>query len=289
MRARALAVGLALLAGGAWPIAAAPGTACASSGDPTAALVVDNGKRVLAMCVTLDSSSVTGLHLIELASAQHGLSYGFGLGGQAVCRLDGVGPAGDDCFAEYPEYWGYWHGDSKGAWTWASTGAAGYQVADGDIEGWVWGKGDTGQSHDAPPATGHDDVCAQVEQEPSPEPSPQQSPKPPPPSPEPSSGLKPTSAPSSDAGTRSPSPENDGPSSSTSHTRSPRVQPDEPATSSPGRSQGPAAGAAGAGGGASPGGPSPGLILAAGLALLLAAGGWGRLRSRGGADMEGTR
>ena len=102
-RLRSLALGaLVVLATIGVPAATGGAEACAGEG-PHAGLVVDTGARVIELCVSLDDAEVSGLHLIELAAQQHGLSYGFGMGGGAVCRLDGVGPAGDDCFAEYPE------------------------------------------------------------------------------------------------------------------------------------------------------------------------------------------
>jgi len=168
-RFRAFAIGLALLAGGAWPIAGTPGIACAAGEGPRAVLVVDTGARVTRYCVALDGASVTGTRLIELASAQYGMPYSLGFGGQAVCMLHGVGPTGGDCWAEYPNYWGYWHGDGGSGWTWAGGSAASYLVRDGAVEGWVWGAGDTPSTHGKPPPTRSSDVCAVI---PSPTPSP---------------------------------------------------------------------------------------------------------------------
>ncbi len=76
-----------------------------------------------------------------------------------MCQLSGVGPSGGDCFADYPDFWGYWHGDGRGGWSWAGSGAASASVGDGDMEGWVWGSGDTASTHQAPPALAFDDVC----------------------------------------------------------------------------------------------------------------------------------
>src|SRR5919202_4221909 len=100
MRRPSLLVAAALLCAAVVVPAARPQPACATGG-PHAALVVDTGSRVLALCVALDAERVSGLHLIELAGSQYGLSYSFGLGGQAVCMLAGVGTPGDDCFARY--------------------------------------------------------------------------------------------------------------------------------------------------------------------------------------------
>jgi hypothetical protein len=146
--------------------------ACAAATGPHAGLVVVTSGGTSTFCVALDATEVSGLHLIELAHDQDGLSYSFGFGGQAVCQLDGVGPSGGDCFADYPDFWGYWHGDGSGGWTWASTGAGSARIGDGDLDGWVWGTGDTPATHDAPPTLGIDDVCT-------PSPSPDPSSKPP--------------------------------------------------------------------------------------------------------------
>ena len=178
-RLRALAIGLGVVLGLAVPVAAAPGSpagptiACAADTGPRAVLVVDNGARVHRLCVALDGATVSGIHLVELASAQHGLQYALGFGKQAICQLDGVGVSGGDCFAEYPDFWGYWHGNGSGGWTWANGGAATYRVGDGDVEGWVWGSGDSGSTHRAPPTTRADDACPPV---PSPEPPPSPNP-----------------------------------------------------------------------------------------------------------------
>lgn len=152
-----LAAALAFCAGAVAPVAS-PAIVCAGEG-ARAALVIDTGAAVTTYCVALPDGSASGLELIALAGEQHGLDYSLGFGGEAVCRLEGVGPEGDDCFGEYPEFWGYWHGDGSGGWNWAGTGAGGATIEDGDIDGWSWGSGDNGSNHQAPPETEHDDVC----------------------------------------------------------------------------------------------------------------------------------
>jgi hypothetical protein len=270
----AVAVVLATIA---LPAATGGVVACAGEG-PHAGLVVDTGARVIDLCVTLDAAEVTGLRLIQLAATQHGLSYGFGLGGAAVCRLDGVGPTGNDCFAEYPEYWGYWHGDGRGGWTWASTGAGSHRVGDGDMEGWVWGTGDSGSSHRKPPPLAIDDVCESVT-EPSPEPT-----RDPKPSASPTRDPKPTVSRSTE--TTSPAP---GASSSPGTPRGGgSKERDRTGASSPtpSASEAPSSNDEGApvlalGAPPPPGDEPPvGLFVAGLLAMLLGVGGWLRLRSR---------
>jgi hypothetical protein len=262
-RARGFAIAIAFLAGAGWPVlgpvVGATAPACAAgAGGPHAGLVVDTGSRTLSMCVALDASTVTGLHLIELAGAQHGLAFGFGLGGAAVCRLAGVGPAGDDCFADYPEFWGYWHGDGHGGWSWSSAGGLDTRVGDGDLDGWVWGDGDTGGTHEAPPRAAIDDVC-----EPAPAPSPSTSAPP---------GAPPPSTP---AAPRPSSTTSDRPTSAAAHasrTETPGAA--ATTTSSPDV----VVAAAPVSGG---GGPSAGLLIGLGLAAALAGAGALRLRTRG--------
>ena len=158
MRSFRLLLALAFVA--ATGVVAGPvGAACAGEG-ARAALVVDTGTAVTAYCVALPGDSVNGIELVELAGEQHGLDYSLGFGGEAVCRLEGVGPEGDDCFGEYPEFWGYWHGNGSGGWTWAGTGAGSASIEDGDVDAWSWGAGDNGSNHQQPPPTEYSYVCA---------------------------------------------------------------------------------------------------------------------------------
>jgi len=158
-RLRALLAGLVLAAPTFTSVLATPVPACATEEGPHAALVVDTGQGIGTYCVSLGAPSVDGLDLIRLAGRQHGLAYSFGFGGQAVCSLAGVGVSGDDCFAQYPDFWGYWHGNGSGGWAWSGVGPGSTQIGDGDVEGWVWGTGDSGASHRAPPGLAFDDVC----------------------------------------------------------------------------------------------------------------------------------
>jgi hypothetical protein len=136
------------------------GAACASAaGAGHAALVVDTASQTIRLCVTLDAASVSGLHLIELAHAQHGLQYRLGFGGLAVCQLAGVGPSGADCFGSYPDFWGMWIGDGSGGWRWSGSGAGSVHVSDGGIQAWTWGPGDNGATHPLPSRATEVSVC----------------------------------------------------------------------------------------------------------------------------------
>ena len=150
---------IAALVATASPVAFGATAACAGEG-ARAALVVDTGNSVQTFCVSLPDGQTSGLGLIALANEQHGLAYKFGFGGEAVCMLAGVGPTSDDCFEQYPNFWGYWRGDGSGGWAWSGSGAGSTTVTDGDVEGWSWGSGSDGESHPRPPETTFGDVCA---------------------------------------------------------------------------------------------------------------------------------
>lgn len=157
MRAR-LALCAVVAAGTSFPVGFAT-PACAGEGG-SAALVVDTGQAEYRYCVAIPDGDVSGIDVIELAGRQHGLTYRLGFGGKAVCMLAGVGAESDDCFEKYPEFWGYWRGNADGGWSWSSSGADSTTVEDGDVEGWSWGSGSDGSSHQQPPATQFSDVCA---------------------------------------------------------------------------------------------------------------------------------
>jgi hypothetical protein len=121
---------------------------------PRAALIVEVGRTLRRLCVRLPAPSVSGKQLVEASGLPQRWD------GGALCRLAGTGPAGGDCFAEYPRFWGYWVGDGRGGWTWSEAGAATRTVRDGSVEAWVWSEGPDGSSHRRPPALGFADVCA---------------------------------------------------------------------------------------------------------------------------------
>ena len=96
------------------------------------------------------SASVSGTHLIELASEQYGLTYRLGFGGRAVCMLAGSAPPATTASAAIPNFWGYFHGAGASGWSWASGSAADHPVGDGDREAWSWGAGDSATTHGIP-------------------------------------------------------------------------------------------------------------------------------------------
>jgi hypothetical protein len=256
------------------PALVSPGGVCAVAADAFhAALVVGTGSQTLRFCVALDATSVSGIHLIELAHTQDGLQYRLGFGGLAVCQLANVGPTGNDCFGGYPSYWGLWLGDGSGGWTWSGSGAGSVRIHDGDTEGWTWGTGDSGATHPAPPPTTIASVCG-VSPSPSATPPPTVTPtpgpggSPPPRRPSPSPGAHPTSS-------GSPSPPGTG-GARPSSTHAPRASRSPAAATATGSPTVTAAAASGTGG--TSGGPPVGALLA--IAGIVALGGAGFLRVR---------
>jgi hypothetical protein len=102
-RALALAVAVALLA---LPGAGAP--VAAAQADQRSALIVEVGGTVRRLCVGMAQPALTGKQLVEASGLEQRWD------GGALCRLAGTGPAGGDCFAQYPKFWGYWIGDGHG-------------------------------------------------------------------------------------------------------------------------------------------------------------------------------
>ena len=166
----AVTVGLALGAPAFGVVVGPAPLACAATAQ-RAALVVDTGAEARSYCVALGADSVSGTDLIRLAHDQYGLDYRLGYGGRAVCRIADVGVDGGDCFAAYPDFWGYWHGGA-GGWTWASGSAADWTVEAGDVDGWQWGPGQDAATHAAPPPTRERDVCPSETPTPDPTPDP---------------------------------------------------------------------------------------------------------------------
>lgn len=67
-----------------------------------------------------------------------------------LCRIDGQ-PASDPCQGAPPPsaYWGYWHAERGGSWTYSSAGAS-RTPPPGSVEGWAFG--DDARPGTAPPA-----------------------------------------------------------------------------------------------------------------------------------------
>lgn len=136
----------------------------AQEGPQRAALVVRFADgTVETRCVSFAGPAISGADLLARADLPVIVSVNSGLGG-AVCSIKGQGCAfpSQDCFCQCQgracEYWAYYH-LSDGRWVYSDVGAGNYQVTDGAVEGWSWGKGNF-TSGTEPPAARFADICA---------------------------------------------------------------------------------------------------------------------------------
>jgi hypothetical protein len=134
--------------------------ALAQQPDPhRAGLVVVHGDgSVISTCIAFSEESISGAELLRRSGLSVALGEYGGLG-YGVCAIGDEGcPAGRDCFCECRgspcAYWVYSHQSSDGSWAISGVGASGWQVHDGDVDGWVWGDGSA-----APPAVAFEEIC----------------------------------------------------------------------------------------------------------------------------------
>jgi len=130
-----------------------------------AGVVIDYGDgRVETYCVTFTEQTLTGYELLERTNVE--IVAAFEANGAAVCHLggaDGVGCAASNCFCQFPlKYWSYWN-QQGGAWGYSNVGASSASIADGTVNGWLWGNATQ------PPAwISLDVICASAEPTPTP-------------------------------------------------------------------------------------------------------------------------
>jgi hypothetical protein len=128
-----------------------------------AALVVSfGGGQVETACVEFSEPEITGLEVLQRAGLNveaqvQGL-------GAAVCRIDGTGCPGDNCFCQCTgggacRFWNYWH-LVNGQWQFSQVGGGIYPVQNGAVEGWSWGISSPGGEGEQPPVYTFDQVCA---------------------------------------------------------------------------------------------------------------------------------
>lgn len=97
--------------------------------------------RVETRCISFTEDEITGIEVLQRSGLDLGVDYNNV--GAAVCSIDGAGCPTHDCLTCDPNdhYWSYWRREADG-WRYATRGAAGQTVRDGDVEGWRWGAGD---------------------------------------------------------------------------------------------------------------------------------------------------
>jgi hypothetical protein len=135
----------------------------AQEGPGRAALVVRFADgAVETRCVSFAAPAISGADLLARSGLPVIVNSNSGLGG-AVCSIKGQGCAfpSQDCFCRCQgsacEYWAYYH-LSDDRWVYSDVGAGNYQVSDGAVEGWSWGKGNF-TSGTEPPAARFADIC----------------------------------------------------------------------------------------------------------------------------------
>lgn len=145
-------------------LASLAGGALAAQDDNRVAVVVDYGNgQTATRCVAFAEPEISGYEALSRSGLV--VESEVQAGGAAVCRIDGVGCAVDDCFCacrggEECRYWSYWQ-QRDGAWQYATIGAAQNRVSHGAVEGWTWGLGSVTQAL-PPPDASFADVCLGV-------------------------------------------------------------------------------------------------------------------------------
>ena len=120
-----------------------------------AGLVVRFGDgSTITRCVTFSEPEISGLDVLARSDLVVVAA------GSAICDIEGEsGCPVEACFCQCPGggssclYWTYWHLVDEG-WAYATAGSGGYQVHDGDVEGWAWG------SEGPPPVVSFAEICA---------------------------------------------------------------------------------------------------------------------------------
>jgi len=112
------------------------------------ALVVDfGGGRFVTRCVEFSGDEISGEEVLNRSGFTVVCEHVPQLGA-AVCKIEDVGcdfPA-ESCFCQCEgvpcSYWSYWYVDN-GQWVYSGRGTGNRVARDGDMEGWVWGDGNT--------------------------------------------------------------------------------------------------------------------------------------------------
>lgn len=142
-------------------LASLAGGALAAQDDNRVAVVVDYGDgQTATRCVAFAEPEISGYEALSRSGLV--VESEIQAGGTAVCRIDGVGCAADDCFCacrggDECRYWSYWQ-QRDGAWQYATAGAAQVRVSHGAVEGWTWGLGSVTQAL-PPPDASFDAIC----------------------------------------------------------------------------------------------------------------------------------
>ncbi|MBP8947835.1 MAG: hypothetical protein KBG73_03275 [Candidatus Promineofilum sp.] len=137
-------------------LASLAGGALAAQDDNRVAVVVDYGDgQTATRCVAFAEPEISGYEALSRSGLV--VESEVQAGGAAVCRIDGVGCAADDCFCacrggDACRYWSYWQ-QRDGSWQYATIGAGQSRVSHGAVEGWTWGLGSVTEATPPPDVT----------------------------------------------------------------------------------------------------------------------------------------
>lgn len=119
-----------------------------------AGLVIKYGDgSIQTFCISFAGDSITGYELLQETGLDLKVNI-FG-GDVAVCSIRGTGCPGDDTclLCKAPLYWSYWHLQEK-SWEYSWQGAGDHTLHDKDVNGWVWGNGQS-----PPPPISYEEIC----------------------------------------------------------------------------------------------------------------------------------
>jgi hypothetical protein len=103
-------------------------------------------------CVEFSEPQISGYDVLMRSGLSVVAAY-FSGEGTAICAIEDIGCPVESCLTcATPNYWSYWH-LVNGAWIYSQVGASGYNVHNGDVEGWSWGAGNP------PPVVPFDQIC----------------------------------------------------------------------------------------------------------------------------------
>ncbi len=131
-----------------------------AQGTHRAALVVQTAAgTVITQCVPFTEDSISGYELLVRSGLP--LIVDAGGMGTAVCSINDTGCPSSNCFCACSGsecvYWSYWHRMSD-VWVYSTGGASVSMIADGAVDGWVWGPGSVTDAV-PPPAYSFDSIC----------------------------------------------------------------------------------------------------------------------------------
>ena len=96
-------------------------------------------ETVFAGCMDISGQALSGQDLLQLSGLELDLYYDASHE-VAVCRVNELGCASNQCFCQFPDYWSYWHLEER-EWVYSGRGASVTVAQPGTVEGWRWGNG----------------------------------------------------------------------------------------------------------------------------------------------------